>query len=41
MDGVAQNLARPAASGRRGDSVNPGLAEHQMENRSQGENLFL
>lgn len=41
MDVVAQNVAWPAPSGRRGDSVSPELAEHQMENRSQGGNLFL
>lgn len=38
---IAWNLPWPAASGRRGDSVSPELAEHQMENRSLGENLFL
>lgn len=41
MDVAAQNLAWPAAPGRRGDSVSPELSEHQMENRSQGENWFL
>lgn len=41
MDVAALSLAWPAASGRRGDTVNSELAEHQMENRSQGENLVL
>lgn len=38
---VAWNLAWPAASGRRGDTVSSELAEHQMENKSQGANLLL